>query len=78
VAKQVLGLIQSWQTVLEDVLNSAEGRLGPLRAEDAAALVGMSFLGGEALILLGDENWARRVRTALRSLVALIRHIEQT
>ena len=79
VAKQVLGLIQSWQTVLEEaVASSTEARLGPLTAEDAAALVGLSFLGGEALILLGDERWARRVRTALRSLVTLIRHVEET
>ena len=78
VAKQVLGLMQSWQTVLETVASSADVRLGPLTAEDAAALVGMSFLGGEALMLLGDENWARRVRTALRSLVTLIRHLEET
>jgi hypothetical protein len=42
------------------------------------ALVGLSFLGGEALILLGDESWARRVRTALRSLVTLIRNLEET
>jgi len=78
VAKQVLGLMQSWQTVLEEVASSTRARLGPLTAEDAAALVGMSFLGGEALILLGDETWARRVRTALRSLVVVIRHLEET
>jgi AcrR family transcriptional regulator len=78
VAQQVLALLQSWQAVLEAAVSSTEARLGPLTAEDAAALVGMSFLGGEALILLGDESWARRVRTALRSLVKLIRHIEET
>jgi AcrR family transcriptional regulator len=77
VAQQVLALLQSWQAVLEAAVSSTEARLGPLTAEDAAALVGMSFLGGEALILLGDESWARRVRTALRSLVKLIRHIEE-
>ncbi|MFF5293985.1 TetR/AcrR family transcriptional regulator [Paractinoplanes globisporus] len=78
VAQQVLALLQSWQAVLEAAVSSTEARLGPLTAEDAAALVGMSFLGGEALILLGDESWARRVRTALRSLVKLIRHIEES
>lgn len=78
VAKQVLGLIQSWQTVLQEaVAGSAKDRLGPLTAEDAAVLVGLSFLGGEALILLGDESWARRVRTALRSLATLIRQVEE-
>jgi AcrR family transcriptional regulator len=77
VAQRVLALIQGWQTVLEEVTAGTQARLGPLTAEDTAALVGMSFLGGEALILLGDETWARRVRTALRALVALIRHIEE-
>ena len=77
VAQQVLGLLQSWQTVLETVISSAQTRLGPLTAEDAAALVGLSFLGGEAVILLGDKDWTRRVRTALRSLGALIRHVEE-
>ena len=78
VAQRVLGLLQSWQTTLEEAVSSAQTPLGPLTAEDAAALVGLSFLGGEAVILLGDPNWTRRVRTALRSLGRLIRHIEET
>lgn len=77
VAQRVLGLLQSWQTTLEEVVSGTQTRLGPLTAEDAAALVGLSFLGGEAMILLGDKNWTRRVRTALRSLGTLIRHIEE-
>jgi AcrR family transcriptional regulator len=78
VAKQVLGLLQSWQALLEEVVRDAQTPLGPLTVEDAAVLVGMSFLGGEAMILLGDENWTRRTWTALRSLGKLIRHIEET
>jgi AcrR family transcriptional regulator len=78
VAEQVLGLLQTWQTVLEEVTTGARTRLGPLTAEDAATLVGISFLGGEAMMLLGDKDWTRRVRTALRSLGTLIRHIEET
>ena len=78
VAAQVLGLLQSWQAVLEDVAASARSVLGPLTAQEAAALVGVSFLGGEAMILLGDEDWSRRVRTALRALGKLIRHVEQS
>jgi AcrR family transcriptional regulator len=77
VAQRVLGLLQSWQTTLEEVVSGAQTRLGPLTAEDAAALVGLAFLGGEAVILLGDESWTRRVRTALRSVGTLIRHIEE-
>jgi AcrR family transcriptional regulator len=77
VAEQVLGLLQAWQTVLETVIKSAQTGLGPLTAEDAAALVGLAFLGGEAVILLGDKDWTQRVRSALRSLGTLIRHIEE-
>ena len=77
VAHQVLALLQSWQAVLEEVAASAGNLLGPLSAEEAAALVGVSFLGGEAMILLGDKEWSRRVRTALRALGKLIRHVEE-
>jgi len=78
VAQQVLGLLQNWQALLEEVVRDAQTPLGPLTAEDAAVLVGMSFLGGEAMILLGDKDWTRRTWTALRSLGKLIRHIEET
>lgn len=77
VAQQVLGLLQSWQALLEQVVRDSQTPLGPLTAEDVAALVGMSFLGGEAMILLGDENWTRQTWAALRSLGKLIRHIEE-
>jgi AcrR family transcriptional regulator len=77
VAAQVLGLLQSWQAVLEDVAASAPSVLGPLTPSEVAALVGVSFLGGEAMILLGDEDWSRRVRTALRALGKLIRRVEE-
>ena len=78
VAQQVLGLLQRWQALLEEVVRGAQTPLGPLTAEEIAALVGMSFMGGEAMILLGDPAWTRRTRTALRSLGTLIRHIEET
>ena len=78
VAQQVLGLLQRWQALLEEVVRGARTPLGPLTAEEIAALVGMSFMGGEAMILLGDPAWTRRTRTALRSLGTLIRHIEET
>jgi AcrR family transcriptional regulator len=80
VAGQVLTLLQAWIDVLEDVAREAEtrfGSLGPLTAEDLAGLVGLSFLGGEALILLGDERWTSRVRAALRSVGGVIRTFEE-
>lgn len=45
--------------------------IGPFRAEDVAALVGMAFLGGESLLLLGDR-WSDPMRTALRRVRDLI------
>jgi AcrR family transcriptional regulator len=79
VAQQVLVLMQAWFEVLEGVVREASdhfGGLGPFTAADVAALVGLSFLGGEAVILLGDPGWAERARTALRSVGRLIRALE--
>jgi AcrR family transcriptional regulator len=79
VARQVLDLLQAWFVVLVDVAREAEdrfGSLGPFTAEDIAGLVGLSFLGGEAVILLGDEQWGRRARVWLRSVSELIRQYE--
>lgn len=80
VAQRVLDLLPAWFEVLTDVVREAEqrfGSLGPLRAEDVATLVGLSFLGGEAVILLGGEDWAARIRSSLRSVGALIRRFEE-
>src|SRR5687767_9860800 len=56
VARQVLAMLKSWFEVLEEVAREAEvrfGSLGPLVAADVAVLIGLSFLGGETVILLG-------------------------
>ena len=79
VAQRVLDLLQAWFEVLTDVAREAEqrfGSLGPLRAEDVAMLIGLSFLGGETVILLGGNDWAARIRSSLRSVGALIRQFE--
>jgi hypothetical protein len=52
------------------------GPLGPVGATDLAGLIGLAFLGGEAVILLGDPGWTQRVHGWLRSLVPLIRERE--
>jgi AcrR family transcriptional regulator len=81
VASQVLAMLQGWLRVLEEVAREAEtrfGSLGAFTAADLAALVGMSFLGGEAVILLGDASWAERARTALRRVTDLIRSLEES
>jgi hypothetical protein len=80
VAAQVLAVLRGWTDVLEDVAREAEDRFGPLgpfTAADIATLVGLAFLGGEAVTLLGDEGWAARVRTSLGRLTALIRAAEE-
>jgi len=80
VAQQVFTLLQEWVDVLEDVAREAEdrfGSLGPLTAEHLASLVGLSFLGAEALILLDDQRWTSRARAALRSVSGIIRTFEE-
>jgi len=80
VAGRVLVDLRGWLDVLTGVAGEAEGRfgpLGPLRAEDVAGLIGLAFLGGEAVILLGDPNWGRQARGWLRSVGQLIRVAEE-
>jgi len=80
VAGRVLVDLREWLDVLTSVAGEAEGRfgpLGPLRAEDVAGLIGLAFLGGEAVILLGDPNWGRPARDWLRSVGQLIRVAEE-
>ena len=67
VALQVLAMLQGWMDILEGVAIEAEARfgsLGPFTAAELSALVGLAFLGGEAVILLGDNGWTKRGRSA--------------
>ena len=76
VSQQVLALLDRWLRLLQDVAAEAEqrfGTLGPFTAADIGALVGLAFLGGEAVILLGDESWSEQVRSSLRRIGELIR-----
>jgi AcrR family transcriptional regulator len=80
VARQVLAALQGWTDLLAEVAGEAEtrfGSLGPFTAADLATLVGLSFLGGETVILLGDPGWSERVRRALRGVGELIRRLEE-
>jgi AcrR family transcriptional regulator len=80
VARQVLTVVQSWFDVLTEVAREAEARFGPIgpfSPADLAGLIGLSFLGGEALILLGDDRWGRDIRGWLRRVGTLIRDIEE-
>jgi AcrR family transcriptional regulator len=78
VADQVTALLGGWFDLLGKVVAESEaelGSLGSLRAEDIAMLVGMAFLGGETLLLLGDR-WPEPVTAALRRVGDLIRAAE--
>lgn len=80
VADQVLAMLRGWVDLLEEVAREAEDRFGPLgpfSAAEVATLVGLAFLGGEAMALLGDDEWVERVRTALRRVTDLIRAAEE-
>jgi AcrR family transcriptional regulator len=80
VGEQVLGLLKAWLDTLTEVAREAErrfGSLGPFDAEDVAGLVGLAFIGGESLILLGDERWGRDIRAWLRRVGELIRRAEE-
>ncbi|NMN93683.1 TetR/AcrR family transcriptional regulator [Antrihabitans stalactiti] len=80
-ANQVLAMLRSWFDVLRDVADEAEtrfGSLGPFAAADFAGLIGLAFLGGEAVILLGEPEWGQQVRGWLRSVGELIRRFEES
>jgi len=79
VAKQVLVMLSDWFRLLEEVAQEAEakfGSLGPLSPAAVAGLIALSFIGGEAIILLGGEDWSRDIRAWLRSFGDVIRKFE--
>jgi hypothetical protein len=81
VAAEVLRLLSGWFDALEGVCVEAErrfGPLGPLTPRRLGTLVGLAFLGGEQLALLGDADWRADVLDALRSLGEAIRAVEDT
>ncbi len=80
VAHEILRLLGSWFELLGEVAREAEARfgsLGPFSPSELGMLIGLSFLGGEQLILLGDELWGGQVRSALRRVTELIRRLEE-
>lgn len=79
-AAQVLALLRSWFDLLREVVGEAEARfgsLGPFSADDVAGLIGLAFLGGEAVMLLDDQEWGGQARGWLRSIGELIRQFEE-
>jgi AcrR family transcriptional regulator len=73
-------LLSGWFVLLTDVAREADerhGPLGPITAEELAALVATAFLGSEAMLLLGCESPAIPLRSALRRVGVLIRELEE-
>ncbi|MEJ7705390.1 MAG: hypothetical protein WKF47_17925 [Geodermatophilaceae bacterium] len=76
VGTAVRALLFGWYELLTDVLRQAEsehGPLGPFTAEELATLIGNSFMGSEALLLLGFDRQAMPIRSALRRVGQLLR-----
>ena len=79
VAKVVRAGLITWFDLITGLASKAErelGGLGPLPAEEVAALIGCAFMGAESLYLLGGEKKGVPVRKALRRVGDLIRIAE--
>ena len=79
VAKVVRTGLIVWFELITELARKADrelGGLGPLAAEEAAALIGCAFMGAESLYLLGGEKKGVPVRKALRRVADLIRLAE--
>jgi len=79
VAKVIRAGLLIWFDLLTELARRAErelGGVGPLSAEEAAALIGCAFIGAESLYLLGAEKKGVPMRKALRRFGDLIRIAE--
>lgn len=79
VAKVVRTGLIVWFDLITELARKAQrelGGLGPLAAEEVAALIGCAFMGAESLYLLGGEKKGVPVRKALRRVGDLIRLAE--
>jgi AcrR family transcriptional regulator len=80
IANAVRDLLGGWYELLKRVAEEAEARhgpLGPFTAAEMATLIGTTFIGSEALILLGFDRDVLPVRAALRRIGVIIRQLEE-
>ncbi|HEY7971141.1 MAG TPA: TetR/AcrR family transcriptional regulator [Candidatus Limnocylindrales bacterium] len=80
VAAAVRGYMGGWFRLLGDVAAREArrlGGLGPFTPDEVAALMGLPFMGAEAMILLGFDESGLPARSALRKIGALIRSFEE-
>lgn len=79
IARVVHEGLTGWNTLLIEIARRAEkrfGSLGPFKPEEIGVLVGASFIGAEAFVLIGLESRKQPVRRALRRVGAFIRSFE--
>lgn len=75
IGAEVTKLLRGWFDLLERVVKEAAdelGDLGPFSPRSIATLVGLGFMGGESMLLLGDA-WADDVFGALQAVGALLK-----
>jgi hypothetical protein len=80
VGDAVRELLGGWFQLLVDVAREAErrhGPLGPFTVDEVAALITTSFIGSEALLLLGFDRQVMPIRSALRRIGVVIRALEE-
>jgi AcrR family transcriptional regulator len=80
IAEKVRGMLKGWYDLLTGVAREADrkfGGLGPFTPDEVATLTGLSFIGGEALLLLGFDRHQVPIRAALRRVGQLIRSAEE-
>jgi AcrR family transcriptional regulator len=80
VGDAVRELLGGWFTLLAEAAREAErrhGPLGPFTADEVATLVTTSFIGSEALLLLGFDRQLMPIRAALRRVGLVIRALEE-
>lgn len=78
IATAVRSLLHGWFTLLRSVATSTVerfGTTGTIDPDHIAVWVGATFLGAEAMVLLGFEG--ATTRQALRSVAAMIRSMEE-
>ncbi len=79
IANAVRRLIRGWFQLLKDVAVEAEhahGHIGPFTPPEIGTLIGLMFMGGESMLLLGLESDQMPIRAALRRFGELIRQYE--
>ena len=70
IGAEVTRLLRAWFDLLESVIAEAcaeRGDLGPFNPRTLATLVGLGFMGGESMMLLGN-TWADDVFAALHAV----------